>query len=70
MVVQYPVGKFVDIAFDFSGLKLYAWGNQDLYGALYAYEFRKDNHGIGEEIFQGRYKVKQGRFLHPCVSSR
>lgn len=59
MVWQYPVGKFVDVAFDSHGSTLYAWGNQDLYGVLCAYELEKDSHGVGEEIFRGKYKVKQ-----------
>jgi len=64
MVWQDPVGKFVDIAFDSSGSTLYAWGNQYLYGVLFAYEFEKGGHGIGEEIFRGKFKVKQDRHLY------
>lgn len=62
---QYPVGKFVDIAFDSSGSTLYAWGNQDLYGVLCAYEFEKEGGGHGEEVFQAKYRVKQGQHLFP-----
>lgn len=64
MVWQDPVGKFVDIAFDSSGSILYAWGNQYIYGVLFAYEFEKGGHGIGEEVFRAKFKVKQQNDTH------
>lgn len=67
MVWQDPVGKFVDIAFDSSGSILYAWGNQYIYGVLFAYEFEKGGHGIGEEVFRAKFKVKEQN--HPHVSN-
>lgn len=57
MAWEHPAGKFVDISFDYLGSTLYAWGNQDLFGVLCAYEFGE--HGVGEEIFRGKYKVQQ-----------
>lgn len=69
MAWQYPVGKFLDVVFDSSGSTLYAWGNQDLYGVLFAYEFEESSHGVGEEIFRGKYMVKPERCLYPGIQS-
>lgn len=69
MTWQHPVGKFVDVVFDSSGSTLYAWGNQDLYGVLFAYEFEESGRGVGEEIFRGKYKVKRERLPYPGTYS-
>lgn len=69
MTWEHPVGKFLDVVFDSSGSTLYAWGNQDLYGVLFAYEFEESGRGVGEEIFGGKYYVRPERHLYPGICS-
>lgn len=51
-------GWFLDISFDSTGSTLYAWGNRDIYGVLFAYEFAATS-GQMSLVFEGKYAVRR-----------
>lgn len=51
-------GRFLDISFDGTGTTLYAWGNRDIYGVLFAYELSATAEKF-DLVFEGKYAVSK-----------